>query len=75
MKQLAYLPALQPAVQWEYQEFRIPDGDRVETLLNWLREGWEFVGFHAKLTTTREILSVAIMRREREDVAPEAQQA
>jgi len=51
---------------WEYQEFRIPESDHVQTLFGWLREGWEFVGFHRKTLTTQEQIPVVIMRRERE---------
>ena len=57
---------------WEYQEFRIPESDRVETLFCWLREGWEFVGFHLKTNTVQEEVPVVIMRRERGEARPAA---
>lgn len=53
------------SVAWEYQEFRIPESDRVQTLFGWLRDGWEFVGFHMKTNTVQEEVPVVIMRRER----------
>ncbi len=53
------------SVAWEYQEFRIPEADRVQTLFGWLREGWEFVGFHLKTNTVQQEIPVVIMRRER----------
>ncbi|HLQ33940.1 MAG TPA: hypothetical protein VK457_14740 [Chloroflexota bacterium] len=54
---------------WEYQEFRVPESDRIQTLFSWLRDGWEFVGFHLKTNTVKQEVPVVIMRRERADGA------
>ena len=52
---------------WEYQEFRVPESDGVQTFFSWIREGWEFVGFHLKTNTVQQAVPVVIMRRERAD--------
>jgi len=57
------------SIAWEFQEFPIPPSARVETFFGWMRDGWEFVGFHTKLSTTQERVPVVIMRRERTAMA------
>ncbi|HEU0167231.1 MAG TPA: hypothetical protein VFS62_05610 [Chloroflexota bacterium] len=60
------------ANHWEYQEFPLPKVNHESVFIGWLRDGWEFVGFHERLTTTREVSPVAIMRRERRELPLEA---
>jgi hypothetical protein len=49
---------------WEYREFEVPAEDRDRVFLDWVREGWELIGFHSKGKRHRKPLPVAILRRE-----------